>query len=78
MIPTLEINRKAENLTSLQPQEPTLGLQVEQRLEVQGDEGRDGPSIVNNRDAHQKGIKTNRYSDRHTDAAMFERSLYPC
>ena len=38
MIPTLEINRKAENLTSLQPQEPTLELQAEQTLEVQGDE----------------------------------------
>ena len=38
MIPTLEINRKAENLTSLQPQEPTLELQAEQTLEVQADE----------------------------------------
>ena len=38
MIPTLEINRKAENLTSRQPQEPTLELQAEQTLEVQGDE----------------------------------------
>ena len=70
--PPTEINRKAQNLAWLQPQEPTLGLQAEQRLEVQGDEGRDGPSTVNNLAAHQKGIKTDTQTDTPMQACLRE------
>ena len=70
--PPQKLTGKHRTLHLLQPQEPTLGLQAEQRLEVQGDEGRDGPSTANNLAAHQKGIKTGTQTDTPMQACLRE------